>query len=65
MFQFIFVAPLLSVSAKMPRARILALAEFLDTDLSSSGASENQNGNPIEINGLINSKSNETQMKPK
>ena len=27
--------------------------------------SENENGNPIEINGLINSKSNETQMKPK
>ena len=47
----------------MPRARILALAEFLDTDLSSSGASENENGNPIEINGLINSKSNETQLR--
>ena len=30
-----------------------------------NGISENENGNPIEINGLINSKSNETQMKPK
>ena len=50
-------------------ARANLLRDSLDSSLETSwkinDISKNENGNPIEINGLINSKSNETQMKPK
>ena len=50
-------------------ARANLLRDSLDSSLETSwkinDISKNENGNPIEINGLINSKSNETQMKTK
>ena len=50
-------------------ARANLLRDSLDSSLETSwkinDISKNENGNPIDINGLINSKSNETQMKIK
>ena len=45
------------------RAKLLRVSQ--ETARKINDISENENGNPIEINGLINSKSNETQMKTK
>ena len=42
-----------------------SLDSSLETSWKINDISKNENGNPIEINGLINSKSNETQMKLK
>ena len=42
-----------------------SLDSSLETSWKINDISKNENGNPIEINGLINSKSNETQMKTK
>ena len=51
--------------ANLLRDSLDSSLETVQTSWKINDISKNENGNPIEINGLIKSKSNETQMKTK